>query len=35
MRLLVESGKLREMAITEQEQSLFLNVNQLSDLQSV
>jgi hypothetical protein len=34
-RLLVESGKLREMAITEREQSLFLNVNQLSDLQSV
>jgi molybdopterin-guanine dinucleotide biosynthesis protein A len=34
-RLLVESGKLREVAITEQEQSLFLNVNQLSDLQSV
>jgi len=32
-RLLVESGKLREVAITEQEQSLFLNVNQLSDLQ--
>jgi molybdopterin-guanine dinucleotide biosynthesis protein A len=34
-RLLVQSGKLREVAITEQEQSLFLNVNQLSDLQSV
>jgi molybdopterin-guanine dinucleotide biosynthesis protein A len=34
-RLLVESGKLREVAITEQEQSLFLNANQLSDLQSV
>jgi len=34
-RRLVESGKLREVAITEQEQSLFLNVNQLSDLQSV
>ena len=32
-RRLVESGKLREMPITEQEQSLFLNVNQLSDLQ--
>ncbi len=34
-RFLVEFGKLREVAITEQEQSLFLNVNQLSDLQSV
>jgi molybdenum cofactor guanylyltransferase len=34
-RLLVQSGKLREVVITEQEQSLFLNVNQLSDLQSV
>jgi molybdopterin-guanine dinucleotide biosynthesis protein A len=34
-RLLVESGKLHEVAITEQEQNLFLNVNQLSDLQSV
>jgi len=34
-RLLVQSGKVREVAITEQEQSLFLNVNQLSDLQSV
>jgi molybdopterin-guanine dinucleotide biosynthesis protein A len=33
-RLLVESGKLREVAITEQEQSLFLNVNQPADLQS-
>jgi len=34
-RLLVESGKLREVAITEQEQSLFLNVNEPADLQSV
>ena len=32
-RRLVESGELREMPITDQEQSLFLNVNQLSDLQ--
>jgi molybdopterin-guanine dinucleotide biosynthesis protein A len=34
-RLLVEYGKLRELAVTEQEQSLYLNVNRLSDLQSV
>jgi molybdenum cofactor guanylyltransferase len=33
-RRLVESGKLREVAITEQEQSLFQNVNQPADLQS-
>jgi len=33
-RRLIESGKLRELAITEQEQRLFLNMNQLSDLQS-
>lgn len=33
-RFLVQSGKVREVAITGQEQSLFLNVNQLSDLQS-
>ena len=33
-RLLVESGKLREVVITEQEQSLFLNANQSADLQS-
>jgi molybdopterin-guanine dinucleotide biosynthesis protein A len=29
---LVEAGKLRELAVNEQEKKLFLNVNELSDL---
>jgi molybdopterin-guanine dinucleotide biosynthesis protein A len=33
-RRLVETGKLREIPVTEQEKKLFLNVNELSDLQS-
>ena len=32
IRSLVESGKLRALAVTEHEKNLFLNVNQLSDL---
>ena len=31
---LIEAGKLREIPVTEQEKKLFLNVNELSDLQS-
>jgi molybdopterin-guanine dinucleotide biosynthesis protein A len=31
---LIETGKLREIPVTEQEKKLFLNVNELSDLQS-
>jgi molybdenum cofactor guanylyltransferase len=31
-RRLVESGKLREIRVTEQDQTLFLNVNELSDM---
>lgn len=32
VRRLVEAGKLRELAVNEQEKKLFLNVNELSDL---
>jgi molybdenum cofactor guanylyltransferase len=32
VRRLVESGKLREISVTEQERKLFLNINQASDL---
>jgi molybdenum cofactor guanylyltransferase len=32
VRQLLDSGKLRELSVTEQEQKLFLNVNELSDL---
>jgi len=31
---LIEAGKLQEIPVTEQEKKLFLNVNELSDLQS-
>ncbi len=31
---LVESGKLREVRVKEQEKTLFLNVNEMTDLQS-
>jgi molybdenum cofactor guanylyltransferase len=34
VRHLVESGKLREVRVKEQEKNFFLNVNELSDLQS-
>ncbi len=32
VRRLVESGKLREVRVKEQEKKLFLNVNELSDM---
>jgi molybdopterin-guanine dinucleotide biosynthesis protein A len=32
VRRLVDTGKLREISVAEQEQKLFLNVNELSDL---
>jgi molybdopterin-guanine dinucleotide biosynthesis protein A len=35
VRNLLDSGKLREVFVTEREKRLFLNMNQLSDLQSV
>ena len=35
VRRLVDTGKLRELSLREQEKRLFLNMNQLSDLQSV
>ena len=31
---LIEAGKLQEIPVTEQEKKLFLNVNELADLQS-
>jgi len=34
VRHLVESGKLREVRVKEQEKTLFLNVNEMADLQS-
>jgi len=34
-RLLVESGKLREISVTGEERKLFLNVNELADLAAV
>jgi molybdenum cofactor guanylyltransferase len=34
VRRLVESGKLREVRVKEQEKTLFLNVNEMADLQS-
>jgi molybdopterin-guanine dinucleotide biosynthesis protein A len=34
-RRLVDAGKLREIFVAEQEKKLFLNVNELSDLQAV
>jgi len=34
VRHLLDSGKLRELSVTEQEQKLFLNVNEPADLQS-
>ena len=32
VRRLVDTGKLREISVTEQEQKFFLNANELSDL---
>jgi molybdopterin-guanine dinucleotide biosynthesis protein A len=34
VRRLVESGKLREVCVKDQEKTLFLNVNEMADLQS-